>query len=99
MEYPRFVFISPGSNKCNGGTYDHEVVKDASEHKAALDAGFSDSIPEALEAATVTKKTIEDDRFQSQHHEISDSMVGIESAIIPGLTGLPKRGRPAKAKE
>lgn len=55
MEYPRFVFISPGSNKCNGGTYDHEVVKDASEYKAALDAGFSDSVPEALEAVEKIK--------------------------------------------
>ena len=59
MEYPRFVFISPGSNKCNGGTYDHEVVKDAIEHKAALDAGFSDSVPEALEASKTTMATMD----------------------------------------
>ena len=59
MEYPRFVFISPGSNKCNGGTYDHEVVKNASEHKSALDAGFSDSIPEALESSAIAKESIE----------------------------------------
>ena len=59
MEYPRFVFISPGCNKCNGGTYDHEVVKNASEHKAALDAGFSDSIPEALGSAASAKESIE----------------------------------------
>ena len=59
MEYPRFVFISPGSDKCNGGTYDHEVVKNASEHKAALDAGFSDSIPEALESSAIAKESIE----------------------------------------
>ena len=59
MEYPRFVFISPGSNKCNGGTYDHEVVKDDKEHKAALEAGFSDTVPEALESASVVKESIE----------------------------------------
>ena len=51
MEYPRFVFISPGRNKCAGGTYDHELVLNIIEHKAAIDAGFSDSVPEALEAA------------------------------------------------
>jgi hypothetical protein len=55
MEYPRFVFISPGAQKCNGGTYDHEIVKDEKEHKAALAAGFSDSVPEALEAVEKIK--------------------------------------------
>lgn len=59
MEYPRFVFISPGKNKCAGGTYDHELVRDASEHKAALEAGYSDSIPDALESAQVESKAIE----------------------------------------
>ena len=39
------------------------------------------------------------DRFQSQHHEIAGFTVGVESKVIPGVTGLPKRGRPAKAKE
>jgi hypothetical protein len=58
MEYPRFVFICPGSNKCQGGTYDHEVVTNASEHKAAIDAGFSDTLPDAIEAAKIAKSTI-----------------------------------------
>jgi len=58
MDYPRFVFICPGANKCQGGTYDHEVVTNASEHKAAIDAGFSDSVPDALEAAKIAKEAI-----------------------------------------
>ena len=61
MDYPRLVFISPGLNKCNGGTYDHELVNDAKEHKAAIDAGYCDSIPEALESMTVAKEAIEGD--------------------------------------
>jgi len=59
MEYPRFVYISPGANKCNGGTYNHELVQDEKAHKAAIAAGFSDSVPEALESATEAKETIE----------------------------------------
>ena len=51
MEYPRLVFISPGALTCNGGTYDHEIVQDEKNHKAALAAGFFDTVPEALEAA------------------------------------------------
>lgn len=59
MEYPRLVYISPGAHKCNGGTYGYELVVNASEHKAALDAGFSDSVPEALESAASAKESIE----------------------------------------
>ena len=62
MDYPRFVFICPGANKCQGGTYDHEVVNNASEHKAAIDAGFSDSVPDALEAAKLAKELISEDK-------------------------------------
>ena len=59
MEYPRFVFICPGANKCQGGTYDHEIVPNATEHKAALAAGYHDSVPEALAAMDVVKESIE----------------------------------------
>ena len=58
MEYPRFVYISPGETKCVGGTFGHELVKDEAEHKAALAAGFSDGIPEALESAKKAKEEI-----------------------------------------
>lgn len=73
MDYPRLVFISPGKNACNGGTYDHEIVRDEKEHKAAISAGFSDSVPEALESA---------DKIRADDDPI-----------------VPRRGRPAKAKE
>ena len=59
MEYPRFVYISPGANKCEGGTFDCELVRDEREHKAAVSAGFSDSVPEALESATVAKESLD----------------------------------------
>jgi hypothetical protein len=58
MEYPRFVYISPGETKCVGGTFGYDLVKDEIEHKAALLAGFSDSVPEALESAKAVKETI-----------------------------------------
>jgi hypothetical protein len=51
MEFPRLVFISPGKQKCNGGTYDHEIVEDKANYDAALSAGYSATVPEALEAA------------------------------------------------
>jgi hypothetical protein len=59
MEYPRLVFISPGAQKCNGGTYDHEVVQDEKEHKAAISAGFFDTVPEALDSAIEVKESME----------------------------------------
>ena len=61
MEYPRLVFISPGKNTCNGGTYDHELVRNEKEHKAAIEAGFSDSVPDALESAAITRELIDNE--------------------------------------
>ncbi len=55
-EYPRFVFTSPGSKSCQGGSYGEEIVNTAKDHEAALSAGFFDSIPEALEALKAPKK-------------------------------------------
>lgn len=50
MEFPRFVFCSPGPMACNGGTYGHELVKSQSEFDAAVKAGWSQTLPEALGA-------------------------------------------------
>jgi len=55
MEFPRFVFISPGPTKCQGGTYDSELVKDKTEYDAAIKGGFSPSIPDALAAKAKVK--------------------------------------------
>jgi hypothetical protein len=59
IEYPRFVYISPGKNACEGGSFDCELVRDEKEHKAALSAGFADSVPDALDSVEVVKETIE----------------------------------------
>jgi hypothetical protein len=58
MEYPRFVFLSPGPNKCQGGTYDTELVQNESERKAAIIAGFSDDVLEAIKAYKVAKEAV-----------------------------------------
>jgi hypothetical protein len=50
MDFPRFVFTSPGPDKCNGGTYGTELVEDKAEYDVALKAGFYSTLPEALEA-------------------------------------------------
>ncbi len=86
MEYPRFVFISPGAQKCNGGTYDHEIVKDEKEHKAALAAGFSDSVPDALEAGNKAREN-----SKEELEALEGILEGFEKAV-----SKPKRGRPAK---
>lgn len=58
MEYPRLVYISPGQNKCVEGSFDFEKVNDEKDHKAAIDAGFSDSVPEAIKAASIKKESL-----------------------------------------
>jgi len=83
MEYPRFVYISPGLNKFPGGSFDCELVHDAIEQKAALDAGFSDTVPEALEAYKLAKEAVKP----------------VEAAKEPVEVEAARRGRPPKAVE
>lgn len=51
MDFPRFVYLSPGKTLCQGGSFDGELVKNQDDHDAAIEAGYSDTVPEALEAA------------------------------------------------
>jgi hypothetical protein len=55
MDFPRFVYISPGMTKCQGGSFDGELVQNPVEHEAAIKAGFSDTVPEALAGANDAK--------------------------------------------
>jgi hypothetical protein len=56
MDFPRFVFTSPGPHPCNGGTYGYELVKDEKEYESALKAGFFASVQEALEKKAAEPK-------------------------------------------
>ena len=50
MEYPRFVFTSPGPLSCgHGKTYGEHLVSSDDELAAALAAGFFATLPEALD--------------------------------------------------
>jgi hypothetical protein len=60
MDFPRFVFTSPGPYSCNGGTYGSRLVHDGDEHSAALKVGFFATVPEALDALLKPKKVAED---------------------------------------
>lgn len=52
MEFPRYVFTSPGNLSAGWGrTYGEEIVNDDAEYAAALKAGFYGTLPEAFEAA------------------------------------------------
>lgn len=50
MDFPRLVYTSPGPADCQGGTYGYEKVEDEKEFKAAIAAGFFETVPEALAA-------------------------------------------------
>jgi len=50
MKYPRFVFRNGGLVERAGGTYSQEIVKGENEHRAALVAGWFDSIQDAIDA-------------------------------------------------
>ena len=58
MEFPRFVFVSPGDMKCQGGSVDAELVKDQTEFDIAISSGYSATIPEALEEMGKVKEAM-----------------------------------------
>ena len=58
MEFPRFVYISPGKNECQDGSYSHELVKDQAEYDAVIKAGFSATIPDALTSLKAVKTAL-----------------------------------------
>ena len=58
MEFPRYVFLSPGKTECQGGSYNNELVKDKVEFDAAIEAGFSSTLPEALASAKTTRSAL-----------------------------------------
>lgn len=51
MDFPRVVFIVPGTLPRHGGTFGQELVQDEEELKIALKAGFFATLPEAIEAS------------------------------------------------
>ena len=57
MDFPRYVFTSPGNLSAGWGrTYGEEIVNDDGEYEAAIKAGFYGTLPEAVEAAKSPKK-------------------------------------------
>lgn len=53
MEFPRLVYKCPGPHSRQGGTYDYAVVNNEGEHAAQLEAGWFNSMPEAIEGKAV----------------------------------------------
>lgn len=50
MEFPRLVYKCPGSWPANGATYATLSVNDEEARRAALESGWHDSLPLAIEA-------------------------------------------------
>jgi hypothetical protein len=56
LNFPRFVFTSPGPLACNGGSYGEHIVEDQKEFDSAMDAGFFPTLPEALAGSKKPKE-------------------------------------------
>lgn len=50
MEFPRWVFTSPGDVKLPGKSYGQQIVNDEDEYNAALAAEWHGTLLEALDA-------------------------------------------------
>ena len=76
-----------------------ETVKiDRPEHRLGyVIINKSDFDPKSMRLYGEKTVVVSGSKFQSHSHDIASATTG--SPVIPGVTGLPKRGRPAKAKE
>jgi hypothetical protein len=60
MKFPTMVYRCPGTHHCPGGTFDYLGVKSQAELDAAIEAGWSRTMPEAMgEPATAELETSE----------------------------------------
>lgn len=84
MDFPRYVFTSPGKEKVKEGSYGTRLVQDDEEYEAALNAGFFSTMIEAIEGVKEVKKN------ETTRTELA------EGAIIkpPIIEEQKKRGRP-----
>ena len=48
MDFPRSLFKSPGDQWVSGGSFSIEHIEDMTQYHAAKEAGWFDSVPEAL---------------------------------------------------
>lgn len=55
MEFPRYVFITPGPEKHGADTVGTQLVIDEDEYDAALKAGFYGTSFDAIDSAKTTK--------------------------------------------
>lgn len=48
MDFPRYVFTSPGPEKVKEGSYGTRLVSDENEYESAIKAGFCFTMMEAI---------------------------------------------------
>lgn len=82
MDFPRFVFIVPGSILRQGGTFGQVLVEGQDEFDAYLDEGFSSTLPEAIEVYKNPKP--------------KDAPADLNTPVEPVAGEKPKRGRPSR---
>lgn len=90
MDFPRYVFTSPGKEKVKEGSYGTRLVQNDEEYEAALKAGFFATMPEAIEGAKVVKKE------KAFPEEVIEKKQDIETTEEPEMA--KKKGRKPKAE-
>ena len=88
MEFPRYVFTSPGPEKIPGGSYGTELVNDQDEFDDAIAAGFFATMPEALEDA----------KKEPEEKEEPVAAESVEEKATEEMPSTPKRGRKPKGE-
>ncbi len=87
MDFPRFVFKSPGEIRLPNGSYDQKITEEEGEYEALIKEGWSPTVIEAMggepEKAPVPKADARDE-------EIASLKAQLEAAKAPKVPKVPK---------
>jgi len=56
MDFPRYVFTGEGEEKCKLGTYGTALVESKEEFKAAIEAGYKETVTDLFKKEVEAKK-------------------------------------------
>jgi hypothetical protein len=80
MEFPRFVFKTPGSQQHAKGTYESLLTHDDADHAGKLSEGWFNTLPEAI-AGVAAEVEAEDDNSPPTRAELEEKAKSLNIAF------------------
>lgn len=93
MKFPRWAFTSPGATHLPGGSYGSMLVESEQEYEAALAAGYSPTVDEAMRAKP--PEPVAESKSEAVTERAAPSPEPLSPEPDPEQ---PRRGKPPKRR-